>query len=123
MPTTSKLQVIIEHADHGMVARLIGDAAVNEVNELERSLRPIAASRGQLVIMDLAELRFISSLGLGMLVALHRGIVAGGGAMRLAAPQQLVRDVIVKCRFDSVLPVHASVNDAVAAHVAVTSAR
>ena len=44
------------------------------------------------MVIDLAALSFISSLGIGALVGLARGLKEQGGSLRLAAPQPPIRE-------------------------------
>lgn len=112
MPIASTLAVKIEKTADTVIVQLIGEVGLGGVDELERGLRPVLAARCALSIIDMSGLKFISSLGLGLLVELQRGITRNGGVVRFAALQPLVRDAIVKCRLDAVLPLFASVDEA-----------
>ena len=112
MPSASLLEVTIVESDNRVIVRLKGDADVSNTDGLDRRLIPLMAKRPALVVFDLTDMRFISSLGLGILMAFQRGIERHGGQVRLAAPQPSVADMLRKCRLDSVLHVFNTVTEA-----------
>jgi anti-anti-sigma factor len=69
----------------GVVVKLRGEAGVPEAAALEASLLGLVARRPPRVTFDLGELRFISSLAMGVLVAFRRGAVRTGARVCLAA--------------------------------------
>jgi anti-anti-sigma factor len=72
----------------GLVIRLQGDATVQSVSVLEAGLLGPSACRPPVVTLDLSELRSISCLAMGVLVAYRRGVVRTGGRVRLAEELQ-----------------------------------
>ncbi|HWB21093.1 MAG TPA: STAS domain-containing protein [Phycisphaerales bacterium] len=89
-----------------VIVQLVGDIALGQVDALDRQLLPVVASHPGVVIVDLSSVGFIASLGLGKLLELHRGISRNGGELRIAGVQQAVREVLVRCRLDAVLPMY-----------------
>jgi anti-anti-sigma regulatory factor len=63
--------------------RVKGEATVDGVGALENGLLTPAALRPAVVALNLSELRCISSLAMGALVAYRRGVVRTGGRVRL----------------------------------------
>ena len=57
------------------------------------------------IVVDLSRMRFISSMFLGMLVALHRRVVAAQGAMRLCGLRSGEREVFKATRLDTVFDI------------------
>ena len=106
-PSAPQLRVVVaQHQDDVFIVRITGEAQLREVDELDRQLRPLASLRPRLFLIDLADLTFISSLGLGIFVALQRGLTRNGSIVRFVSPQPSVRDVITRCRLDSVLKLY-----------------
>lgn len=73
--------------------------------------RHIAAGHDRLLV-DLSEVAFCDSTGLGALVQVHRETVARGGWLRLAAPNADLRRILAITNLDRLLPVYDSVYDA-----------
>jgi anti-anti-sigma factor len=86
----------------GVEVRLRGNAGVQEADALEAVLLRLAGRRPACVIFDLRDLRFISSLAMGMLVAYRRAAVRAGGRVCLAADlQPAVRDALTRAQLIS----------------------
>jgi anti-sigma B factor antagonist len=78
-----------------------------------RILATIAAKAP--LVADLAGVHYVSSAGLRVLLRAAKESRAQGTGFALAAPQQPVREVLEISGFDKILPIHASVEAAVAA--------
>jgi anti-anti-sigma factor len=79
--------VITDQTGDDLVIRARGEAGVRSSGALLHSLLS-AARRPAVVTLDLSELRFISSLAMGVLVAYRQGVVRAGGRVRLAGQLQ-----------------------------------
>jgi hypothetical protein len=80
--------VAVSQSADGMVIRVKGEARPHCVGALMNGLLAPAACRPALVTLDLSELRSISWLAMGALVAYRRGVVRNGGRVRLAEELQ-----------------------------------
>jgi anti-sigma B factor antagonist len=67
------------------------------------------------IVVDLSQVAFISSAGIGVLMGVRRVLADEGGVLALAAPQGEVAQVLSITGVAEVTPVAASVADAVAA--------
>ncbi|MCP4190913.1 MAG: STAS domain-containing protein [Planctomycetaceae bacterium] len=74
----------------------------------------IEDGRNQL-IMDCHDLRFISSIGLGMLIRIHSKAKKNGGDVKLSRVHGVIADVIKLVMLDKVLQIYPTVDEAVAA--------
>jgi anti-sigma B factor antagonist len=66
------------------------------------------------VVVDLAELSFMDSTGLALLVSWHRKLAAGGGEFRLAALRPSVHKLFRLTDLTAVMHIHDSVQHATA---------
>src|SRR5262245_32419160 len=114
MPATSILEITIDRIADAVVVRIKGEAPVRNVDDMERQLRPVAALRSSLVVFDLSGLSFISSLGMSVLVNLHRGIERNGATVRFAAAQPAIGELFATTRLDTVFQLCPSVDEAIA---------
>ena len=85
---SSGVEVITRQAGDGLVIRVRGEAGVRSAGALEAGLLAPSACRPVVVTLELSELRCISSLAMGVLVAYRRGVVRAGGRVRLAESLQ-----------------------------------
>jgi anti-anti-sigma factor len=80
-----------------VVIRVKGEARVDCAGALLDGLLTAAARRPAVVTLDLSELRCISSLSMGVLVAYRRGVVRAGGRVRLDRKlQPAVREALTR---------------------------
>jgi anti-anti-sigma factor len=70
---------------------------------------------GDRLLFDLEGLEYISSAGLRVLMIATKRTRPAGGEIAMAAPQDVVREVLEITRFNQVFPVHASLDAGLAA--------
>jgi anti-sigma B factor antagonist len=70
---------------------------------------------GNKVVLDLSGVNYIDSAGIGELVLLHTRAQCEKAEMKYASPSPLVRQVLGLTNLDSVLEIHPSLGDALAA--------
>jgi len=92
--------------------RLVGEADGNEIPSLERAFTRALAARPDAVVVDLSGMTFMSSLGIGSLVTLHKEITRNGGRLRCAGPQPLVAEAFRRVRLYDLLDIRDSLEDA-----------
>lgn len=87
--------------DHCLV-RWQGAAGYEQSSVLDRCLKEIQNQPAKIVVLDLAQLEYIGSVALGILVTLHRTIDARQGQLRLVVVNPQVREVFTLCALDKV---------------------
>lgn len=60
------------------------------------------------VVIDLSDVRYITSAGVGALVNAHRRTRARGGVLVLASPSESLREMFTTLNLGSVLPIHVN---------------
>jgi anti-anti-sigma factor len=76
---------------------------------LEGAMQKVAAAKPKLVQLDLSKMKFISSGGVGLLVAFRRAIVQNGGTLKITAIQKYVLGTLRHAHLDKVFAVDDSV--------------
>jgi anti-anti-sigma factor len=88
------LQIITLVHEDGVTVRLVGELDLSTAGpvdaELERRREP-----GRSILIDLSELTFIDSVGIGLLVRWHAQLAASGGRLRLRGIAGQVRQVFL----------------------------
>jgi anti-sigma B factor antagonist len=72
----------------------------------------VAGGQGDLVV-DLSEVTFMDSTGLGAMVSARRRLTLRGASMRLVSPAGGVRRILDVTKLDQVIPIHDTVDAAV----------
>jgi anti-sigma B factor antagonist len=63
---------------------------------------------GNPAVLDFAQLEYISSAGLGVLLALHKRLLAAGGGLRLINVNRHIHDIFRFSGFDRVFVIEAA---------------
>ncbi len=109
----AELKVIEETDDRTHVA-LAGRLDIMGVQDVELSFTSHVVSRRYPAIVDMSQVDFIASIGIGMLVRVAKGLQAHGAPLVLLAPQKTVREVLELSKIDQVIPVASDLDEAVA---------
>ncbi|RMH11560.1 MAG: anti-sigma factor antagonist, partial [Gemmatimonadetes bacterium] len=110
-----RLTITIDERDGATVLALVGDAALEHADELERAASRALGARPARLIVDLTGVSFIGSLGVGIIIAVCVQTQKQRGRAVVACPPGNAHEVLARCRLDAVAPIVASVDDAIAA--------
>jgi anti-sigma B factor antagonist len=91
---------------------LFGRLDVLGVQQIESNFAMMTATQRKSVIIDLARLELMSSIGLGMLIANANALYAQGKRMIILSPQKRVERVIRIAGVDQILPIVNSLHEA-----------
>lgn len=97
----------IEKQRHGttVLLKVSGVAAAEVAGQLSRALQEAAREKPKLLAVDLAELSFIGSLGLGGLVAAHVTCEKNGVQIFLINPRKFIREILVLTKLSTLFKV------------------
>ena len=93
---------------HGRITELVS-------HELERQLLGLIEGGSVRIVMDLYDVPFISSAGLGALMLAHKEARKNDGRVCLARPQPLVRQILETTKLTKLFGLYTSVEDALTA--------
>jgi anti-anti-sigma factor len=112
----SELKIDLRDVEGVTVVKLSGEASVATSDVMERGLMGLYARRPAAVVLDLSELSFISSLGMGHLMTMRQHVVERrGGTLRAAALQGPVLTAFQRSGLDKMVPVYDDLDAALAA--------
>jgi anti-sigma B factor antagonist len=103
----------VERRDAAVVVRLGGELDLYNADEVRAALMDAVESGAQRIVIDMSEVDFVDSTTLGVLVEVRSKI--GRDGLLLAAPQLETRRTLQVSGLDRHLPVHDSVDEALAA--------
>jgi anti-anti-sigma factor len=89
----SQLTIVTEHENGEAILRVAGALDLAGGDLLEDAIGPFVGTTPR-VVVDLSEVHFIDSSGLGALIALHQRAADVGGELTLRAPSDAVRRVL-----------------------------
>jgi anti-sigma B factor antagonist len=98
------------------VLRVGGEVDVASAAELRDCLHQVIQARPGRLVVDLGQVGFIDSVGLGVLVAAHRRLrsLGEGSVMQVVCADGLTQRILRVTGLDRVFPVHATVAQALA---------
>lgn len=108
----------MEHEDfeNGVRAiRLKGRMDVEGTGQIDLKFTGVAVTGGSLVVVDLTEVDFLSSIGMGVLVRSAKALMLRQGRMVFFNPQPHVARVLASTQIDQIVPVFYDLDAALAA--------
>ena len=96
------------------VVTVMGDVDMHSEGRLRDALTEAGAIPGGRVVLDLSGVEFMASAGVHVLLDVAGQFEKAGGVLVLAAPQPLVARVLSLTRADELIPMAATVDQALA---------
>ena len=91
-----------------------GEIDADTEQQFRDALTSVLAHGAPRIVVDLSRVGFMSSAGIGVLMGVRRVLADAGGALALACPHGEVSQVLSIAGVGEVIPVAATVPDAVA---------
>jgi anti-anti-sigma factor len=109
-----KFAVEVSEQSGATVVALIGMADLTAADQIDHKLTLVLAQKPQRVVVDLSQLAGISSICMGSLVRLKRGLDPSPNSKRviLAGPQELVLLALRRARLDEFFPIYPTLEQA-----------
>lgn len=104
-----------ETAKDVVIVEVSGEVDVYTAPDLRQNLRDATTESGRRVVVDMTNVKFLDSTGLGVLVGAMGRIREGDGDMRLVVTSDHILKVLRITGLDALIPVDESVAAAVAA--------
>lgn len=105
----------VDTVDGAVVVRLAGELDLYNADAVRAALADATGRRPQRLVVDLAQVEFLDSTALGVLIEARSKL--GKGALVLASPGAETRRALQVSGLDRHLPVHDTVDAALAAGV------
>jgi anti-anti-sigma factor len=86
--------------------RLAGRMDVAGTQAIDLRFTALTASRGAAVVVDLAEVSFLASIGMRTLLSSAKALSLKGGRMVLLSPQPMVAAALKTAGIDTLIPIH-----------------
>ncbi len=86
-----------------------------DATSLNEQLHKLIDDKKNRVVVDLEEVKFINSSGLGMLIGGLTTLRNNGGELKLARASKKIEELLKMTKLSTVFDIHKSVNEAVAA--------
>jgi anti-sigma B factor antagonist len=107
------MEITVERASDHVICRPVGEIEAHNVDEVRRGFGSLTGE--QLVVLDLSEVTFIDSAGLGCLIGMVRRVRGVGGDVSVVSTRGHLTRILSTTGFDRIVPVEGSVSEALAA--------
>jgi anti-sigma B factor antagonist len=109
------LTIQVEPRKGCTVVRLSGSASMDVAGTLRDRLIGLISATSPRLVLDVSTLEFISSVGLGGIIAAYLRCRRYDGAIQLVRPLPAIQELLAVTKLDKLFTVHDSVDSAVAA--------
>lgn len=110
----SKLKLDVQRDGDVAVLTLHGSAGMDQVKKLDHELQSLAAQKTPVIVLNLTDMEFICSSGLGAIIAGHLKCRHHQGQIRVVNPQPEVRNLLETTRLTKIFPIYDTVEQAMA---------
>lgn len=108
------LRIEVKESDGVTVMTMAGRVTLgDESNEVRTKIKEVLAEGKKRVVLDLGEVSYIDSAGLGALVSAYTSARNGGGEIKLASVTKRFHELLNITKLVTIFDVHDSVADAV----------
>jgi anti-anti-sigma factor len=94
--------------------KLIGILDVQGVDAIGTKFAGYSSGDNSRVLVDLAEVEFLTSIGIRLLVTTAKSVASRGGKLVLLNPNENVKGVLEMTGIMDIIPIHNSLQEAVA---------
>ena len=111
------LQIATRHVADAVIAAPVGRIDHRSAAEFEAALTPLvtaAAAAKSALVIDFSAVEYISSVGLRVLMIAAKKMREREAPLLVAAPQSVVAEIFAISRFDRILTVTATLDEAMA---------
>lgn len=108
----SNLQCDLSQQAQGLLLKLTGQFGYSEMDEFDKQAKRMASQNPTLVVLDMSELRMITSAGIGALLRLKKSMDTRKCVLRMAALPSNIEEVFKLSRLSDVFQIVASVDQA-----------
>lgn len=119
MATSDRLQsdrpltLRVERREGVAIVTLEGACTMDVSHQIRHCLVGLATEQVPLIVLDMAQLDFIDSVGLGGIIAAHLRGRHHDGHVRLVAPNEHIREVLDLTRLSRLFQIFPTVSEAV----------
>jgi anti-anti-sigma factor len=103
---------VIREDDSITHVSILGRLDIEGVNAIADKFAFATAARRRATLVDVSQVTFIASLGMGMLVSVAKALQRNGTKMVLLAPTAMVQQALDAAGIDNVIPIAHSQDEA-----------
>lgn len=115
--TDRPLTIQVERQEHAAVIRLGGSCTMEVSSQVRHAIVGLANEQVRLIVLDLSDLDFIDSNGLGGVIAGHLKLRHNRGLIRIVKPSSAITELLQVTKLTQIFPIFPDLAAALAAPV------
>lgn len=114
MPNRENMQLMVQMYEKSAVIKVSGSAGMSEAHQLLEQLEELSTQKVAVIILDLSEMDFICSMGLGAIISGHLKSRHHQGVIKLVNPQNSVMELLETTKLTKLFTIYSSIEQAMA---------
>lgn len=107
------MNIAVEESGNHVIINLEGEMMLGyEAKEFHDAVRNALDNNRKEIVVDLSNVKFISSWGIGILIYGYTTAVSAGGKFKLASVPRNINDVLKKVKLDNIFSTYDSIEEA-----------
>ena len=102
----------VQRRDQAAVLKISGSVSITEAGPLREKIDELVAEKVPVIVLDVSEMDFICSMGLGAIIAGHLKCRHHCGQIKLVQPTAPVRELLETTRLTKLFGLYDTVDDA-----------
>ena len=99
---------------NGVILEMTGDLTFDNREQFKTAVEAIHQKGCQHLILNMADVRFVDSSGLGLLALVSQNFKVSQGTVSMVKPQTYVREIMTLTNITKLIPVYDNEQDALA---------
>ena len=112
---TNAFRLDVERRGNATIVKFAGSANMEVSSDLREQLIELVDDQFVQLVLDMSELEFICSVGLGAIIAAHLRCRHCNGVVKLVDPKPAIRELLEVTRLTKLFDLYDSVDSALAA--------
>lgn len=107
------MKLLIEAKENMALAKLAGELDHHSAGDVRIKLENLILNKAlKNLILDLSELSFMDSSGIGMIIGRYKTMIALGGKLKIVCNNKSIKRIIIMSGIKSIVEIYDEVDDA-----------
>ena len=106
------MQIIFQSRDNILIVKLTGELDHHGADQIREKVdSKIISSNSKNLILDLSELKFMDSSGIGIIIGRYKAVSSQGGKLYIVCPSKTINKLIRMCGIEKIITIKDSLNE------------
>lgn len=106
------MQIIFQTRDNTLIVKILGELDHHGAEQIREKIdAKIKSANSKNLILDLSELKFMDSSGIGIIIGRYKLVTSIGGKLYLVSASKSIDRIIKMCGIEKIITVKRSLSD------------